>query len=120
MSARNLTANSAISAEKNQSPSRSNKCSLFRHVQPQIREQVGTRDEAEEFVVFHYDGDTAAIKYIQKILDRRFWRQCFQLGCHRFFDRIIKMRRIAVHFHENIGFIENTHRTSMLIDYWNL
>src|SRR4030095_16346140 len=109
----NLTANGAISAEKNQSPGNG---SLLGHVQSQVREQIGTRDQPKKFVVVHYDGDAAAIKYIQKILDRRFWRQRFQFGRHRFFNRIIKMRWIAVHFHKNIGLVEKPDRTSMLIE----
>src|SRR5204862_7769695 len=52
---------------------------LLRHVQSQVREQVGTRNQSQEFVVLHHDSDAAAIKYIHKVLDRRFWRECFEL-----------------------------------------
>src|SRR5207244_11851784 len=81
---------------------------------------TGAPEQSVEFVFFHYNGYASAIKYIQKILDRRFWREYFELGRHRFFDRIIKMRRIAVHFHKHIGFIDNPKRMSILIDHGKL
>ena len=49
--------------------------SRFRHVKPEIRQQIRARDEPEESVVFHYDGDATAVKYIEQILNCGVWRQ---------------------------------------------
>ncbi len=35
----------------------------LRHVQPEVGKQIGARDQAEEFVALHYNGDPAAIEY---------------------------------------------------------
>ena len=41
---------------------RSSAFSSLRHVQPEIGEQIGPRDQAEELVAVHHDRDPAAIE----------------------------------------------------------
>ena len=79
--------------------------SLFRHVQPQIREEIGTGDQTEEFVVLHYDGHAAAIEHVEQIFDLCLGWKRLELVGHGGFDCVVKMRRIAMHFHEQIGMI---------------
>ena len=78
----------------------------FRHVKPEIGKQIGARNQPKKFVVIHDDGDSAAVKHAQQVVKFRVRRQRFQLIGHRLFHGIIKMRRFAVHFHQEIGFVD--------------
>src|SRR5205814_7690399 len=40
--------------------------SLFWHVQPQIRKQIGARDQTEELIAIHHDGDATAIENLDR------------------------------------------------------
>jgi hypothetical protein len=37
--------------------------SLLGHVKPEKGEQIRARDQAEEFIAFHHDGNAAAIEH---------------------------------------------------------
>ena len=41
------------------------RASLFRHVQPQIREEIGAGDQTQKFIVFHYDCYASAIEHVE-------------------------------------------------------
>jgi len=66
--------------------------------------------------------DTAAIEYIQKILDRRVLATVvFQLRRHRILYQIIKVRGVRdVTFTSTSDSSRIPNRTSMLIDHRNL
>src|SRR5258707_9806955 len=78
----------------------------FRHVKPEIRKKIGARNQPKKFVVVHHDSHSASIEYAQQVCDFGVRRQCFQLVRHRLAYGIVKMRRLAVHFYQEIGFVE--------------
>ncbi len=80
----------------------------FRHVKPEIRKPIGARNQPKKFVVVHHDSDSAAIEYAQQVCDFGVWRQRFQLVRHRLADGVVKMRRLAVHFYQEIGFVDES------------
>ena len=89
-------------------------------MKPKIRKQIGARDQSQKFIIVHYDGDAATIKHPQEIFDFCTWRERLDLGGHRIFHRIIKMRWIAVDLYQHIGLIQNPNGSPALIDDWEL
>ena len=64
----------------------------LRHVQAQVGKQIGPRNQAEKFVPVHDDGNAAAIKNLEQVVDLRVGRERFEPVGHRIFYRIVKVR----------------------------
>ncbi len=85
-------------------------------MKPQIRKQIGACNQPEKFVVIHHNSDPAAVEHAQQVCNFRVWRQGFQPVGHRFFHGIVKMRRIAMNFYQQVGLVDNADGATVLID----
>ena len=92
----------------------------FRHVKPEIGKPIGARNQPKKFVVVHHDSDSAAIEYAKQVCDFGVRRQRFQLVRHRLAHGVVKMRRLAVHFYQEIGFVDEPDRAAALVDHRKL
>src|SRR5438067_11708626 len=72
----------------------------LRHMPAQIGKEIASGNEAKKLVAVHDNRDATAIEYAQQIIDFHIRLQCFQLISHRLPDFIIKMRGVAMHFHQ--------------------
>ena len=74
----------------------------------QIGKEVASGNEAEKLVAVHDNGDPPAIEYAEQIVNFCIRRQRLQLISHGMAHRIIKMRGVTVHFHQDVRFIDDT------------
>ena len=97
-------------------PSAQSAVSKSGHLPAQIGKQIASGDQPEKLVSVHDDGDTSTIEDPKQVRDLRDRRERFESIGHRGFHGIVKMIRIVMHFHQHIGFIQDSNRAPVIYD----
>src|SRR6476646_8699463 len=92
----------------------------LRHVPAEIGKEVASGNEAKKLVAIHDNRDASPIEYAQQIIDFHIRLQCFQLISHRLAHWIIKMRGVAMHFYQDVRFIDDTDNAATLAHHRKL
>ena len=86
----------------------------------QIGKQIASRNETEKLVAVHDNGDAPAIEYSKQIINFCIWRQRFQLVSHGLPDFIIKMRGVAMHFYQDVRFVDDANDATTFVHHRQL